>query len=83
MPELSPLNVVAYTLWAHCYTQWRYSSAGGMGGSVPLPMGLDYNAVKVVADMLDIEPSPGDFAKIQKLERYELNRMREMIKNEH
>lgn len=54
-----------------------------MGGSVPLPMGLDYNAVKVVADMLDIEPSPGDFAKIQKLERYELNRMREMIKNEH
>lgn len=68
MPELSPLNMVAYTLWARCYTQWRYGSVGGMGGSAPVPMGLDYNAVAVAADMLDIEPSPGDFHKIQCLE---------------
>lgn len=81
MPALSPLNVVAYTLWAHVYTQWRYGSVGGMGGSVPMPMGLDYSAVKVAAEMLDIDPSPGDFAKIQKLERFELNRMRGMMRN--
>lgn len=46
-----------------------------------MPMGLDYSAVKVAAEMLDIDPSPGDFAKIQKLERFELNRMREMMRN--
>ena len=52
-----------------------------MGSAAPVPMGLDYNAVAVAARMLDIEPSPGDFIKIQCLERYELKRMREMIKD--
>lgn len=81
MPEIAPLNMKAYTVWSRSYTQWRYGSIGGMGGAAPVPMGLDYNAVFAVARMLDIELSPGDFIKIQKLERFELNRMREMVKD--
>lgn len=79
-PELWLENEEAFALWVNVQTQWRYSSFGpGMGGSVPIICGLDYTAVRVVADTMDIEFSPGLLHKIQALEQLELERMRESL----
>ena len=50
-----------------------------MGAVVSIPTGLDYNAVKLVADLLDIELSPGDFLKIQVLEKMEIKHRGEIL----
>jgi len=49
-------------LWLAVCTQWR---AGGMG-----PVGLDYSEVRIWAAELEIDLSPGMWAKIRALERY-------------
>ena len=80
MPELMPVNVKAYTIWSKCYTQLKYAAFGnGMGAVVSIPTGLDYNAVKLVADLLDIEMAPGDFLKIQVLEKMEIKHRGEIL----
>lgn len=82
MPELMPVNIKAYTIWSKCYTQLKYAAFGsGMGAVVSIPTGLDYNAVKLVADLLDIELSPGDFLKIQVLEKMEIKHRGEILKS--
>ncbi|WP_288298754.1 DUF1799 domain-containing protein [uncultured Megasphaera sp.] len=80
-PTLDRLNYTAYEVWARSQTQWRYSTIGGMGGSAPIPTGLDYAGVFAMAKSLDIDLAPGDVQKIQLLERYELKRIRELIDN--
>ena len=52
-----------------------------MGGSAPIPTGLDYAGVFAMAKSLDIDLAPDDVQKIQLLERYELKRIRELIDN--
>lgn len=52
-----------------------------MAGSISVPAGLDYNAVKIVTEQLDIDLSPGDFQKIQLLERLELERIKRSVEN--
>jgi hypothetical protein len=58
-------NMDAWNLWQASITQWRVS---GMG-----VVGLDYVALKIVADTMGIELIPILLRKIQVLERVELN----------
>jgi len=66
-----PANWSAYLLYLESETQWRYLSTG-MGGVVRT--GLDYCAVKVVADALfGSEDFTKLFAKLKVIERFALH----------
>lgn len=63
-----PNNRDIWLLWANVNTQWRIA---GMEGT---PIGLDYNAVKIVAETLDIELTPANLHKLQALENATLSK---------
>ena len=54
-------NWVAFELFRSCATQWKISPMGGKTG-------LDYTAVKAVADWLKIKTTPALFGRIRLLE---------------
>jgi len=59
-------NLDAFELWLEVKTQWRASGFGLIG--------LDYVAVQLEADRLEIDLSRSCMRKIKKLERVELKR---------
>lgn len=63
-PVLDPVNYDVWDLWSSVLTQWR--SVAGMDRIVFL--GLDYQAVAVVAEALDIEITPAILNKLRLLE---------------
>ena len=63
-----PETIEALELWRAVQTQWRV----GMG-----PMGLDYNALIKIADLMEIDLTPRMMGKIRALERYFLDKRRE------
>ena len=71
-PELLPENDEALELWRASGSQWR---AGGMG-----VIGLDYPAVFLVADKLDIDVDHVMLHKIQAMEQAALLNQRDKDK---
>lgn len=72
--EIFPANQPALDLFLSCQTQWR---AFGVGVSI-IWLGLDYQAVRVAADLMGIEISPALFADLRVMESaamLELNSM--------
>lgn len=67
-PPLGEENLEAWTLWRAVSTQWRTSLSGAIG--------LDYNAVLRVAEVLGIEMGQGLLGKLQALEAATLKRPR-------
>jgi hypothetical protein len=65
--EIYPENWQAVQLFSSCQTQWRTSMAGITG--------MDYNAVKIVMDSMDIEDKEV-FRKLQIIEFSALNETR-------
>lgn len=59
-PVLYQINIEAFELFQACLTQFRYSMNG--------PTGLDYSAVKSVAEILDVELNKEMFSKILLME---------------
>lgn len=59
-------NYITMYLWKNVATQWRM----GFGGVV----GLDYSALNIAANILDIELTPEIFSKIQILESLTLEK---------
>ena len=64
-----PENAEAWALWGYARTQWRM---GGMG-----PVGLDFPAALKLAEVLDIEVTPGLLSKLRALEHSVLRQMAE------
>jgi hypothetical protein len=71
-PDLIPENQEAWELWIGVGTQWR-------AGAFSL-VGLDYNALYLVADTLLIDMTPAMLYKIQFLEHQSLKKIREGAK---
>ena len=71
-----PEHRQAFDVFCAMQTQWRMAG-GGMGGSSPT--GLDYPALRVVMDLLDVPQAEqaGVFADVQVMERAALNAMSE------
>lgn len=67
-PDIWANNRDVWLLWAKVHTQWRIA---GMDG---VPIGLDYNAVKIVAETLDIVITPANLTKLQALENATLTK---------
>lgn len=70
-PKLWEVNQDVFDLWIKVQTQWRAS-----GFSI---IGLDYYAVFKVAKTLEIELSQCNLFKIQALEQYILNQLKENL----
>ena len=60
-------------------TQWRVGVFGAHGFMGPCLIGLDYSAIAVTAEMLEIDISPAVLHKLQALELFEINRSKEDI----
>ena len=73
-PKLMSENRDALILWNASYTQWRVCF-----GSV---YGLDYPAVKSIAEGLDRKIYPAMIRKMKRLEFHELKRFAEEAKTE-
>lgn len=67
-PELNQDNLPAWELWATVQTQWRTD----MGQLV----GLDYNALYLVAESLNIRMTPGNLQRIKSLETAQIQSSR-------
>ncbi len=65
-PRLMPENYDVWALWNASCTQWRVCFGGVYG--------LDYTAVKSIADGMGVEMNPALIQKIKRLESYELER---------
>ena len=68
-PELIPENTEALSFWLEIQTQWRV----GMSG----PTGLDYPALYLEAERLEVDLSNCLMKKIKALERQTLTRLRD------
>ncbi|MHC1758325.1 MAG: DUF1799 domain-containing protein [Negativicutes bacterium] len=62
-----PGNYAVWDLWRKTYTQWRATEMGVVG--------LDYGAVKIVADACGYELTATLLKKIQILEQSELEKI--------
>lgn len=65
-PRLEAENYTVWRLWDAIRTQWRTSFGGAVG--------LDFIAVKAIADVLDIELTPNLLKKLAKLEAMNLDK---------
>lgn len=63
-PVLDHDNFEVWALWGYVQTQWRV-----VVGERLLYIGLDYNAVKILADALGIDLEPATLNKLRLLER--------------
>lgn len=64
-PDLMYSNELIWRIWILVNTQWRVTFGGITG--------LDYNALKVVADALDVPLTPGILQAIKALEMWTLD----------
>lgn len=61
-PDLFPENRMAWELWLKVQNQYRTSG--------PVILGLDFVAVKIIADIHGIRLTPGIFEKLKAMERW-------------
>lgn len=67
-------------MWLHAYKSWNMTTIGNMDKIIPIPIGLDYLSVSKIAKILNIDITPAILSKLQKLETYEIKRMRKEVK---
>ncbi|WP_353737409.1 DUF1799 domain-containing protein [Megamonas sp.] len=63
-----PENIRIWELWCACSTQWKYGFEG--------PVGLDYSAINIVAKNMDMELNPCDIKKLNAIETFTLNKIK-------
>jgi hypothetical protein len=68
-PDILAENVDAWDLWENVQSQWRASGFGLIG--------LDYLAVRMVAELIGIKMDEGILQKLQLLEALTLNKLAE------
>lgn len=73
------INALSFRAFLTLGTQWRVVPLVGMSIAVLLRLGLDYSAVPLVMDMLDITDRAEVFADIQVMEHAALNAFGEVM----